>query len=53
MDIQKRIKDNAEDLRRIFNEMNNWENDMKRKENTLLQSEDADPCDVISLVFMY
>ncbi|KAK7582459.1 hypothetical protein V9T40_013904 [Parthenolecanium corni] len=45
MELQKNIKDNAEDLRGIVNEMSTWEKEMKRKENSLLENENADTCD--------
>lgn len=53
MELQKNIKDNAEDLRGIVNEMSTWEKEMKRKENSLLENENADTCDVIFSLFLF
>lgn len=38
MEIQQAIKNNAEDLQTFIREMNLWEKEMKRKEESLLAS---------------
>lgn len=38
MDVRKKVKDNVENIQSMYREVINWEKEMKRKENCLLQS---------------